>query len=155
MSRTTRAWEWLSSFLILTHSFSNTIRVFSLKYLSRKLRPLLRKSSQLNRVKNSKRCSKIKINLPIYFQNCIPDFFIDFLKFKATGLCIRHVLCQKLNCVELIIMLLCYVDYWSVFRIRILDPQDLYVFGPPRSASGSVIYLYSFGSGSFHQQAKK
>ncbi len=29
---------------------------------------------------------------------------------------------------------------------------DPYVFGPPGSASGSVIYLY--GSGSFHQQAK-
>jgi hypothetical protein len=31
------------------------------------------------------------------------------------------------------------------------DPEDLYVFGPPGSAS--EIYLY--GSGSFHQQAKK
>ncbi len=34
------------------------------------------------------------------------------------------------------------------------DP-DLYVFEPPRSASGSVIYLYGSGSGSFRQQAKK
>jgi hypothetical protein len=30
------------------------------------------------------------------------------------------------------------------------EPQDPYVFGPPGSASGSVIYLYRYGSGSFH-----
>jgi hypothetical protein len=28
------------------------------------------------------------------------------------------------------------------------DPEDLYVFGPP--GSGSVIYSYGSGSGSFH-----
>ncbi len=32
---------------------------------------------------------------------------------------------------------------------------DPYVFGPPWSSFGSVIYLYGPGSGSFHQQAKK
>ncbi len=30
------------------------------------------------------------------------------------------------------------------------DPVDMYVFGPPGSASGSKIYLYGYGSGSFH-----
>ncbi len=32
---------------------------------------------------------------------------------------------------------------------------DPYIFGSLGSASGSVIYLYGSGSGSFHQQAKK
>jgi hypothetical protein len=38
------------------------------------------------------------------------------------------------------------------------DPLDMYVFGTPGSASGPIIYLYRYlryGSGSFHQQAKK
>jgi len=35
------------------------------------------------------------------------------------------------------------------------DPQELYVFGPPVSAFGSVIYLHGSGPGYFHQQAKK
>jgi hypothetical protein len=34
------------------------------------------------------------------------------------------------------------------------DPYDPYVFGPPRSASGSVSHKYASGSGSFHHQAK-
>jgi hypothetical protein len=34
------------------------------------------------------------------------------------------------------------------------DPWDPYVFRPPGSASGSIIYLYGSGSGSLHQQAK-
>jgi hypothetical protein len=39
------------------------------------------------------------------------------------------------------------------FRLEEAVSQDPCVFGPPGSASGSVIYLY--GSESFHQQAKK
>ncbi len=36
------------------------------------------------------------------------------------------------------------------------DPKDPHVFGPPGSASGSIIYFYGFGSvsESFNQQAK-
>ncbi len=41
----------------------------------------------------------------------------------------------------------------AVFRIRIRIRIHPYVFRPPGSESGSVVYFYV--SGSFHQQAKK
>jgi hypothetical protein len=37
----------------------------------------------------------------------------------------------------------------------IVPDTDLYVFGPPGSASGSVIYLYGPGCGSVYQQIEK
>jgi len=46
-----------------------------------------------------------------------------------------------------------YVDT----SVRDPDPHsdpDPYVFGPPGSASGSVIHKYGSGSGFFHHQAK-
>jgi hypothetical protein len=44
----------------------------------------------------------------------------------------------------------------SYLRSRVADPdpKDPYVFGPPRSASGSINQRYGSGSGSFYHQAK-
>ncbi len=55
-------------------------------------------------------------------------------------------------------VLLCVILFRSKLTGKDESPgsvPDPYIFGPPGSSPGSVIYLYGPGSGSFHQQAKK